>query len=107
MARDLLKALETGEAVAELKVREQQKNFCKLASEDMRRVFMLQKMQPLAQIPEGQAEYFRPLAQSLKPTFPRRAMEALDRAILLIERNVNQKILFTQLVNQLYIIQNP
>ena len=107
VARDLLKALETGEAVADLKVREQQKNFCKLASEDMRRVFMLQKMQPLAQIPAGQAEYYRPLAQSLKPTFPRRAMEALDRAILLIERNVNQKILFTQLVNQLYIIQNP
>lgn len=107
VAKDLLKALETGEALAELKVREQQKNFCKLAAEDIRRLFLLQKMQPLAQIPAGQAEYYRPLAQSLKPTFPRRAMEALDRSLLLIERNVNQKILFTQLVNQLYTIQNP
>ena len=106
VARDLLKALETGEAVADLKVREQQKAFCKLASEDLRRVFMLQKMQPLASLPAGTEEYYRPMAQSLKPTFARRGMEALDRALLLIERNVNQKILFTDLVNQLYTIQN-
>ena len=33
-------------------------------------------------------------------------MEALDRSLMLIERNVNQKILFTTLVNQLYTIQN-
>lgn len=106
VARDLLKALETGEAVADLKVREQQKAFCKLASEDLRRVFMLQKMQPLASLPAGTEEYYRLMAQSLKPTLARRGMEALDRALLLIERNVNQKILFTDLVNQLYTIQN-
>lgn len=107
VARDLLKALETGEAVADLKVREQQKSFCKLASEDLRRIFMLQKMQQLAQLPAGTEEYYRPLAQRLRPTFPRLGMEALDRSLLLIERNVNQKILFTTLVNQLYTIQNP
>ena len=107
VARDLLKALETGEAVADLKVREQQKAFCKLASEDLRRLFMLQKMQPLAQLPAGTEDYYRPMAQSLKPTFARRALESLDRAQLLIERNVNQKILFTTLVNQLYTLQNP
>lgn len=107
VARDLLKALETGEAVADLKVREQQKTFCRLASEDLRRVFMLQKMQPLAQIPAGTEAWYGSVAQRLKPTFARRGMEALDRALLLIERNVNQKILFTTLVNQLYTIQNP
>lgn len=102
VARDLLKALETGEAVADLKVREQQKTFCRLASEDLRRIFLLQKMPQLAILPEGSADYYRKMAAALKPTFPRRAMACLDRALLLTERNVNQKILFTDLVNQLY-----
>ena len=106
VARDFLKALETGEAVSELKVREQQKNFCKLASEDLRRVFLLQKMPQLARIPEGTQEYYARIARSLKPTFARRALAVMDRSLLLVERNVNQKILFADMVNQLYTIQN-
>ena len=102
VSRDRLKALETGEAVAELKVREQQKSFCRLASEDLRRLFFLQKMPTLARVPEGEEDFYKRMAGALKPTFPRRGMAALDRALLLIERNVNQKILFTDLVNQLY-----
>jgi DNA polymerase-3 subunit delta' len=107
IGRDLLKALETGEAVADLKVREQQKTFCKLASEDLRRIFLLQKQQTqLLHLPEGTEAYYTGVAKRLKPTFARRALAALDRALLLIERNVNQKILFADLVNQLYTIQN-
>ena len=106
VARDFLKALETGEAVSDLKVREQQKNFCKLASEDLRRVFLLQKMPQLARIPEGTQDYYARMARSLKPTFARRALAVMDRSLLLVERNVNQKILFADMVNQLYTIQN-
>jgi len=106
VARDFLKALETGEAVSDLKVREQQKIFCKLASEDLRRVFLLQKMPQLAHIPEGTEDYYARMARSLKPTFARRALAVMDRSLLLVERNVNQKILFTDMVNQLYTIQN-
>ena len=102
VSRDRLKALETGEAVADLKVREQQKTFCRLASEDLRRLFFLQKMPALARVPEGEEDFYKRMAGALKPTFPRRGMAALDRALLLVERNVNQKILFTDLVNQLY-----
>ena len=102
VARDLLKALETGEAVADLKVREQQKTFCRLASEDLRRLFLLQKSPALARVPEGEEDYYRRLSSALKPTFPRKALECLDRALLLLERNVNQKILFTDMVSQLY-----
>lgn len=102
VSHDRLKALETGEAVAELKVREQQKTFCRLASEDLRRLFFLQKMPALARVPEGEEDFYKRMAGALKPTFPRRGMAALDRALLLVERNVNQKILFTDLVNQLY-----
>ena len=107
IGRDLLKALETGEAVADLKVREQQKNFCYLATEDLRRIFLLQKeITPLVHLPQGTEDYYSGVARRLRPTFARRAMAALDRALLLTERNVNQKILFTNLVNQLYTIQN-
>lgn len=102
VARDLLKALETGEAVADLKVREQQKTFCRLASEDLRRLFLLQKSPALARMPEGEEDYYKRLSSALKPTFPRKALECLDRALLLLERNVNQKILFTDMVSQLY-----
>ena len=104
VARDLLKALETGEALADLKVREQQKNFCRLASEDLRRLFLLQKYPALAVLPAGTEDYYRRMAGTLKPTFPRKALAAMDRALLLLERNVNQKILFTDLVDQLYTI---
>lgn len=102
-ARQLLGALETGDAVADLKVREQQKQFCRLASEDLRRIFLLQKGLPqLAGIPAGEEQFFGRMASAFKPTFPRKGMEALDRALLLVERNVNQKILFADLVNSLY-----
>ena len=102
VSRNLLSALESGEAVAELKVREQQKAYCRLASEDLRRIFLLQKMPALARMPEGEEDFYRRMAKALSPTFPRRGMEALNRSLLLLERNVNQKILFTNLVNTLY-----
>ncbi len=102
VAKDLLKALETGESLADLKLREQQKSFCRLASEDLRRIFLLQKFPVLSHVREEDEAFYQRMAKSLRPTFPRKGMAALDRALLLIERNVNQKILFTDLVNQLY-----
>ena len=102
-ARNLLQALETAEAVADLKDREKQKAFCRLASEDLRRIFLLQKTPSLAVFPEGEEAWFSRMASAFKPTFPRKGVEALERALLLIERNVNQKILFTDLVDKLYI----
>ena len=42
------------------------------------------------------------MAAKLRKNFSRQALGALDRALLLLERNVNQKILFTDLVNRLY-----
>lgn len=101
-AKDLLRALEAGDAMAELKVREQQKQLLRLAAEDLRRLFFLQKLPARAEVPEEDADFYRRMAAALKPTFPRKALACLDRALLLVERNVNQKILFTHLVNQLY-----
>ena len=101
-SRNLLQALETAEAVADLKDREKQKAFCTLASEDLRRIFMVQKAPSLATLPTGEEAWFQRMAGSLAPTFPRKANDALQRALTLLERNVNQKILFTDLVSKLY-----
>ena len=101
-ARNLLQALETGEAVADLKDREKQKSFLRLASEDLRRIFLVQKTPQLSVLPEGEKEWFARMSKALAPTFPRKANEALQRALVLLERNVNQKILFTDLVSKLY-----
>lgn len=101
--RDLLGALETGEAVAALESRERQKVFCRVAGEGLRSLFFLQQGLPdLSDLPEDELAYYRDLSGRVRKTFPRLGLAALDRALLLLERNVNQKILFTDLVNRLY-----
>ena len=98
--RDLAGALEVGERLAALPSRDSMRAFCRYAAEKMRRVFLIQ--QGLASLagddPEAAA-----WAASCKKSFPRKALEALDKASLLIGRNVNQKILFTDLVDRLFV----
>ena len=103
LRKDLLGALETGDAVVELGSREKQKRFCRVASEGLRNIFLVQQgLSDLADIPGDEAAFYTDTAARLRKTFSRQALSALDRALLLVERNVNQKILFTDLVNRLY-----
>lgn len=103
LEKNLLTALEVGESLAALSSREKQKAFCRYAGECLRDVFLLQQgMDRLSGIPEDEMEYYRRLAGTLKRNFPRIAAAQLDRAVTLIERNVNQKIIFTDLVDRLY-----
>ena len=105
LARDLLTALETGEALAALENREKQKSFCKFAVETVRRIFLQQQGLPDLAGPSGDdGGFVVRMAGRLRPTFARGAMHHFDRAMLLLGRNVNQKILFTDLVNRLYMI---
>jgi len=97
---DLGTALSLGEKAASLPSREKAKAFCKYASDRLRNVFLIQQgMGVLA----GQDPFEAELASKLKKTFPRKASESLSRATMLIERNVNMKILFTDLVDRLYL----
>ena len=101
--KDLLGALETADAVADLGSREKQKRFCKIAGEGLRNIFLLQQGLPdLADILGDERPFYEEMAARLRKSFSRQALAALDRALLLLERNVNQKILFTDLVNRLY-----
>ena len=101
--KDLLGALEVGDAVADLGSREKQKRFCRVASEMLRNIFLLQQGLPeLADILGDERPFYEEMAAKLRKNFSRQALASLDRVLLLLERNVNQKILFTDLVNRLY-----
>ncbi|MCR5520162.1 MAG: hypothetical protein K6F21_07505 [Bacteroidales bacterium] len=100
IAKDLSAALEVGEQLAALPSRDSMRSFCRFAAEKIRRVFLMQ--QGLVQL-AGDDPTIAAWASSCRKTFPRKALEALDKASLLIGRNVNQKILFTDLVDRLYI----
>ena len=100
IARDLSAALEVGEQLAALPSRDSMRAFCRYAAEKMRRVFLVQ--QGLSSLAGDDAEAAT-WAAACKKTFPRKALEALDKASALIGRNVNQKILFTDLVDRFYV----
>lgn len=100
IARDLSAALEVGEQLAALPSRDSMRAFCRYAAEKMRRVFLMQ--QGLESLAGDDAEVSA-WASACKKTFPRKALEALDKASALIGRNVNQKILFTDMVNRFYV----
>ena len=103
--KDLLGALEAGDAVADLGSREKQKRFCRVASDMLRNIFLLQQGLPdLADILGDERPFYEEMAATLRKNFARQALASLDRVLLLLERNVNQKILFTDLVNRLYAI---
>jgi len=101
--KDFLSSLECGEAIASLDSREKQKSFCKFAGGAVRNIFLLQQgMSSIADIPQQYADFYSAMAGKCRKTFPRAAMTNIDRALTLLERNVNQKILFTDLVDRLY-----
>ena len=103
--KDLLGALEVADAVADLGSREKQKRFCRVASDMLRNIFLLQQGLPdLADILGDERPFYEEMAAKLRKNFARQALASLDRVLLLLERNVNQKILFTDLVNRLYTI---
>lgn len=99
ISRNLYAALETGEAIAALPSRESVKLFCKFASDRMRRVFLVQQGLPGLSPEDAQT---REWAGKCRKSFPRVAVDAFSRAVGLIDRNVNIKIVFTDLVNRLY-----
>ena len=105
VARDLSGSLDCGERMAALPSREKQKAFCKFASECLRKIFMTRQGMPgLAVVGEDEKEFYARVSGKLKASFPRRAAAAFDRAANLIGRNVNQKMVFCDLVDRLFLI---
>ncbi|MBR0532304.1 MAG: hypothetical protein IJJ96_06820 [Bacteroidales bacterium] len=104
-SKDLISALSFGDTLAGLGSREKQKAFCKFASESLRKIFLIQRDLPsIAGVTPGEEDRLAAMASRCKKSFPRQALSCLDRAKLLIDRNVSQKILFCDLVGRLYSI---
>ena len=103
-SRDLTAALACGEEMASLGSREKQKAFCKFAGESLRKIFLLQQGLPqIAGISSEESDFLSSLSGRCRKNFPRLALSYIDRAAMLIDRNVNQKILFCDLVGRMYL----
>ena len=101
LGKDLLGALEVSERIAALPSRESAKAFCIFAADRLRQMFLCQQgVQGLGDCPPE----VRSWAGRCRKTFPRQALEVLDRAMTLIGRNVNLKILFADMADRLYLL---
>ncbi len=100
VAKDLLALLSAADKASALPSRENVTEFCKYASAMLRQLFLQQ--QGLNALQGPQAAEMAPFASALPKTFPRKALAAFDRAMLLTARNVNLKLVFTELAGSLY-----
>lgn len=98
LAKDLFSALGVGEEIAALPSRENAKAFCKFAADALRNIFLVQQGIKLQGSNSGKADEW---AAKARKTFPRAAVGCFDRAYRLVERNVNMKLVFTDLVDRL------
>ncbi len=102
--RDLMRALEHAEAMASLSSREKQKAFCAFMAEGLRKIFLIQQgMSELAAIPTQEKEFYKIMAAKSKKRFCERAINNIEEVVELIDRNVNAKILFCDLINRLFL----
>lgn len=101
--RDVYAALDVADAAAGLDSREKQKQFCSYAVESLRKMFLLQQGLPdIAGIAPGEEAFLRKCSAAMrKKSYCRVAMGLFDHASAMIERNVNQKVVFTNLVDRL------
>lgn len=102
--RDLMTALECGESLAALESREKQKAFCAFASECVRKIFLVQRKMPqLAVISSDEEEFYSSIAARCGGRFCTSAVAEIEKVVAMIDRNVNSKILFTDLVNRMFL----
>lgn len=97
-SRDLIASLDVADQIAALPSRESVKSFIKFSSARLRDVFLVQQgLASLASDPDWATSW----AGKCRKTFSRNATAAFDRAHGLVERNVNTRIIFTDLTDRL------
>ena len=101
--RDLTSALECGESMASLESREKQKAFCAFAADCLRKIFLVQQKLPqIASVSDGDQEFYEEMAQKCPKGFCVKAVTNIEKVVAMIDRNVNSKILFCDLVNRMF-----
>ena len=103
VVRDLTSALECSEVMAALESREKQKAFCNFAAECIRKIFLLQQKLPqIAEVSETESGFYEEMAQKCPKGFCVKAVANIEKVVAMIDRNVNSKILFCDLVNRMF-----
>ena len=103
-SRDLTGALECGEAMAALESREKQKAFCIFAGDCIRKIFMVQQnLHQIAGIVSYEQEFYASMAAKCSKGFCRKAVADIEKVVAMIDRNVNSKILFCDLINRMFL----
>ena len=104
ISRNLMSALECGEAMAALDSREKQKAFCIFASECIRKIFLIQQKLPqIADIPAEEYDFYQKMASGCGRKFCSRSIPYIEKVVGMIDRNVNAKMLFCDLVNRMFL----
>ena len=104
VARDLTGTLECAETMASLDSREKQKAFCTFAADCIRKIFMIQQKLPqLAGVVAEEEDFYDGMAGKLARTFCSRTITNIEKAVAMIDRNVNSKIVFCDLVNRMFL----
>ena len=102
--RDLMGALECAETMAALDSREKQKGFCTFAADCIRKIFMIQQNMPqLAGVAPEEEDFYKGMAVRIAKTFCSRTITNIEKAVAMIDRNVNSKIVFCDLVNRMFL----
>ena len=102
--KDLSAALECAETMAALESREKQKAFCIFAADCIRKVFMAQQnLHQIAGIVSHEQEFYGRIAGKCSKGFCRKAIADIEKVVAMIDRNVNSKILFCDLINRLFL----
>ena len=102
--RDLMSALECAEIMAALDSREKQKGFCTFAADCIRKIFMIQQNMPqLAAVAPEEDDFYKSMAGRVAKTFCSRTITNIEKAVAMIDRNVNSKIVFCDLVNRMFL----
>ena len=104
VSRDLISTLECGETMAALDSRERQKAFCTFAASCIRKIFMLQQNLPqISEVEEHENDFYSEMAAKCPKGFCMRAIANIEKVASMIDRNVNSKILFCDLVNRMFL----
>lgn len=103
LARDLIGALECIENEVVAESREKQKAFCIFVSDCLRKIFLLQQRLPeIADVPDMYRDFFDKAAAGCAQSFARKIFPELGKAVNLIDRNVNSRIIFTDIVDRMF-----
>lgn len=104
LSRNLLGALEAGERISALSSREKQRAFCIFAEDCIRKIYMIRcGMDAIAYASAEDRLFFADVASMVRDSFCSKVSGYFDSAAGLIDRNVNAKIVFCDLVDRIYI----